>query len=75
MLNEGDDIIHTNVANGWTTAHLATLTNQDNCTIFAYGVRDDDHLEMLEARMKKLGVHSILLCVLFYIAGSHNVCV
>lgn len=60
MLNEGDDIIHTNVGNGWTTAHLATLTNQDNTTIYAFGIKDDEHLEMLEARMGRLRIHSIL---------------
>ncbi|XP_072171190.1 putative methyltransferase NSUN7 [Diadema setosum] len=59
MLNEGDDIIHTNVGNGWSTAHLATLTNQDNCTIYAFGIKDDDHLEMLESRMGRLGVHNV----------------
>ncbi|XP_041453647.1 putative methyltransferase NSUN7 [Lytechinus variegatus] len=59
MLNEGDDIIHTNVGNGWTTAHLATLTNQDNTTIYAFGVKDDEHLEMLESRMGRLRIHNI----------------
>ena len=61
LLNEGDDIIHVFVGSGWTTDHLATLTSQDHTTIYAFGVKNEEHHEQLMANAKKLGITSILI--------------
>ncbi|XP_022091611.1 putative methyltransferase NSUN7 [Acanthaster planci] len=59
LLNEGDDVIHIYTGSGWTTAHLATLTNQEHCTIYAFGVKNEEHSEQLMANAKKLGIHNV----------------
>ncbi|KAJ8028668.1 putative 28S rRNA (cytosine-C(5))-methyltransferase [Holothuria leucospilota] len=59
MLSDGDDVIHVGVTSGLTTAHLATLTNSSNSHIYAFGVRDSDHLEQLQGKMTHLGISNV----------------
>ncbi len=60
LLNEGDDIIHTNVGSGWTTAHMASLTTQEECTVYGFGVRGQSKVDQVNGTMKRLGIESIL---------------
>ncbi|XP_038055765.1 putative methyltransferase NSUN7 [Patiria miniata] len=59
LLNEGDDVMHIYTGSGWTTSHLATLTNQELCTVYAFGVKNEEHSEQLMANAKKLGIHNV----------------
>ncbi|XP_033646331.1 putative methyltransferase NSUN7 [Asterias rubens] len=59
LLNEGDDVIHVYTGSGWTTDHLSTLTSQEHSTVFAFGVKNEEHQEQLMANAKKLGINNI----------------
>ncbi|XP_033125980.1 putative methyltransferase NSUN7 isoform X2 [Anneissia japonica] len=61
LLNEGEDILHTMVGSGWTTAHIATLCNQEKSTIYACGVKTDEKLDQLTINMERLGIHNVKL--------------
>ncbi|XP_072040844.1 putative methyltransferase NSUN7 isoform X2 [Amphiura filiformis] len=61
LLNEGDDIIHTNVGSGWTTAHVASLTTQDQCTVYGFGVKGQSRVDQVNGQMRKLEIENVKL--------------
>ncbi|XP_071951067.1 putative methyltransferase NSUN7 isoform X2 [Antedon mediterranea] len=61
LLNDGEDIIHTMVGSGWTTAHIASICNQDKSIIYACGVKTEERFEQLTSNMERLGIHNVKL--------------
>ncbi|XP_071846379.1 putative methyltransferase NSUN7 isoform X3 [Apostichopus japonicus] len=59
LISEGDDVIHVGVGSGLTTAHLATLTDSFNSTVYGFGVRDNEQLEELQERASHYGITNL----------------
>uniref|UniRef100_F6RXF3 SAM-dependent MTase RsmB/NOP-type domain-containing protein n=1 Tax=Ciona intestinalis TaxID=7719 RepID=F6RXF3_CIOIN len=65
LLTEDDecDLIHSDVSSGYTTAHLAVLLHNINCSIFvcvyACGVRNDAHRDKLNTLIKSMGLKNV----------------
>jgi len=55
LMNEGDDVIHVNVGSGITTAHIASLANSTESTVFAFGIQSDLQRHQIVYNLERFG--------------------
>jgi len=59
LMNEGDDVLHVNVGAGITTAHVASLANSADTTIYAFGIQSDLQRHQIVCNLERFGCRCI----------------
>ncbi|XP_077984388.1 putative methyltransferase NSUN7 isoform X2 [Glandiceps talaboti] len=59
LLNEGDDVIHTHIGSGKITAHMSSLMNQEDSSVYAFGVTSPAHRDTLKDSMTEHEVQNV----------------
>jgi len=63
LMNEGDDVIHVNVGAGITTAHIASLANSPDMTVYAFGVQSDLQRQQIIHNLERFGCRCIFIVI------------
>jgi len=58
-MNEGDDVLHVNVGSGITTAHIASLANSADTTVYAVGIHSDLQRHQIVSNLERFGCRCI----------------
>ncbi|KAJ8298194.1 hypothetical protein KUTeg_024725 [Tegillarca granosa] len=59
LLGEGDDIIHVNAGSGATTAHIASLLQDNNNHIWTFGSQSTTDVQKIQKTMERLGIKGV----------------
>ena len=63
-MNDGDDVIHVNVGSGITAAHLASLSNSTDTSIYVFGIQSDLQRQQIIYNLERFGCRCIFLVLL-----------
>jgi len=58
-MNDGDDVIHVNAGSGITTAHIASLANSPDTTIYVFGIQSDLQRHQIISNLERFGCRRI----------------